>query len=80
MTDSKDKVYCGLCKHFKFVEMACDAPSNVKENWLSPRGLSILSPETKNKNNDCPDFEEKPKVKIPDKPDPKLIDIQTGKP
>ena len=58
MTDSKDKVYCGLCKHYDFFYQTCSTPSNVKANWFSPIGQHIQSPSTKNKANDCPDFEE----------------------
>jgi hypothetical protein len=52
------KVFCQSCKHF-WSSTFCAAPSNVKDTWFGPNSAMILTPEEKNKNNDCPDYIDK---------------------
>jgi len=58
------KVYCKNCKYLyesRRWDIYCLHPNNVKEcdSWYKKDSRLLREPYTKNKNNDCKDFEPK---------------------
>lgn len=55
------KVYCKNCKYFysNFGFEFCNAPNNLKDNYLEESNERIETPEIKNANNNCKDYEPK---------------------
>lgn len=56
------KVFCINCKHVvhKSISYAeCEHPNNMSDTWFAPSSNYLETPATRNKHNDCGDFEEK---------------------
>jgi len=58
-----NKVYCSECKYFykdflTFQE-ECKHPNNWKETYWSRHGVRKWTPESQNKDNNCPFYKEK---------------------
>ena len=54
-----NKVYCSKCKHhWEGYSSLCAHPDNLADTYYAPKQCFKLDPETKNKNNNCPDFEQ----------------------
>jgi len=57
------RVFCKECKHFDMYRFGltycCLHPNNISDLWLQPDNHSVVTPQERNKNNDCPLFERK---------------------
>jgi len=66
---SDAKVFCKDCKHLGYsfshgygcgeATYLCHHPLNKGDSWLKPDRKFISTPQERNKNNDCGDYEEK---------------------
>ena len=57
------KVFCSDCKHFSMYRFgmahACMHLDNLKDSWEGSKYIAIATPQERNKNNDCKDWEKK---------------------
>ncbi len=56
MTESK--IYCLYCRSFNQFLETCSTPTNIGSTWRSGNE-PLLDPRTKNRGNDCSDFDDK---------------------
>ena len=61
------KVFCGDCRYCdaSFLmgisyDHVCNHPKNSADSFYEPDALNISTPQERNKNNDCGDYEERP--------------------
>jgi hypothetical protein len=60
MGAGKCKVFCSECHYFiqgRMYPSSCNHPSNMKDSPFYRGGERMNAPESKNRNNDCQDFE-----------------------
>ena len=64
-TKPEEKVFCIKCQHFGRIffneQYFCNHPNNRKDSFLRENGEYLSTPQERNKNNDCGDFEENEK-------------------
>ena len=60
--ESKAKVFCSECKWSvdtgRLFDHWCTHPSCYEDTYWQRRGKRVIDLEEKNKDNDCPDFEQ----------------------
>ena len=59
-----EMVFCDECGDFALnksnnKKSLCKSPKNLKDSWMSKGREYIGKPQDRNRNNDCPDFNQK---------------------